>query len=40
MDIWTIGLMAWVIFIVIPANNQTTLYIKIVGILISTLIMV
>ncbi len=40
MDIWTIGLMAWVIFIVIPAHNQTTLYIKIVGILISTLIMV
>lgn len=34
MDIWTIGLMAWVIFIVIPAHNQTTLYIKIVGILI------
>lgn len=40
MDMWTIGLIAWIIFIIIPANNETTLYIKIVGILISTLIMV
>ena len=40
MDIWTIGLISWVIFIIIPANNQTTLYIKIVGISISTLTMV
>lgn len=37
---WMIGLMAWIVFIIIPAKNQTTLYIKIVGILISTLIMV
>ena len=40
MDMWTIGLIAWIIFIIIPAHNQTTLYIKIVGILISVLIMV
>ena len=40
MDMWTIGLIAWIIFIIIPASNETTLYIKIVGILISTLIMV
>ena len=33
------GLTACIIFIVIPAHNQTTLYIKIVGILISSLIM-
>lgn len=39
MDIWMMGLTACIIFIVIPANNQTTLYIKIVGILISSLIM-
>lgn len=39
MDIWTIGLIACIIFIIIPAHNQTTLYIKIVGILISNLIM-
>lgn len=39
MDIWTIGLIAWIIFIIIPAHNQTTLYIKTVGILISILIM-
>lgn len=39
MDTWTIGLIAWIIFIIIPAHNQTTLYIKIVGILISALIM-
>ena len=37
---WMIGLMAWAIFIIIPAKNETTLYIKIIGILISTLIMV
>ncbi|WP_044115903.1 hypothetical protein [Aggregatibacter actinomycetemcomitans] len=40
MDMWMIGLMAWAIFIIIPAKNETTLYIKIIGILISTLIMV
>lgn len=39
MDMWTIGLITWVIFIIIPDHNQTTLYIKIVGILISILIM-
>lgn len=39
MDMWTIGLIAWFIFIIIPAHNQTTLYIKIVGVLISSLIM-
>lgn len=39
MDMWTIGLILWIIFIIIPAHNQTTLYIKIVGILISALIM-
>lgn len=39
MDIWTLGLIAWFIFIIIPAHNQTTLYIKIVGVLISSLIM-
>jgi hypothetical protein len=39
MDIWMMGLTACIIFIVIPAHNQTTLYIKIVGILISSLIM-
>lgn len=39
MDMWTIGLVAWIIFIIIPAHNQTTLYIKIVGVLISSLIM-
>ncbi|HHF6610648.1 hypothetical protein [Haemophilus influenzae] len=39
MDTWTLGLIAWFIFIIIPAHNQTTLYIKIVGVLISSLIM-
>ncbi|KAL1010327.1 hypothetical protein [Haemophilus influenzae] len=39
MYIWTLGLIAWFIFIIIPAHNQTTLYIKIVGVLISSLIM-
>jgi hypothetical protein len=39
MDTWTIGLILWIIFIIIPAHNQTTSYIKIVGILISALIM-
>ena len=39
MDMWTIGLVAWIIFIIIPAHNQTTLYIKIVGILFSALIL-
>ncbi len=39
MDMWMMGLTACIIFIVIPAHNQTTLYIKIVGILISSLIM-
>lgn len=39
MDMWMMGLTACIIFIVIPAQNQTTLYIKIVGILISSLIM-
>lgn len=39
MDTWTLGLIAWFIFIIIPAHNQTTLYIKIVGVIISSLIM-
>ena len=29
MDMWMMGLTACIIFIVIPAQNQTTLYIKI-----------
>ena len=39
MYIWTLGLIAWILFVIIPAHNQTTLYIKIVGVLISSLIM-
>lgn len=40
MSVWLISVMAVFIFIIIPAHNQTTLYIKIVGILISTVIMI
>ena len=40
MSIWLISLMAVFVFITIPANNQTTLYIKTTGILISTVIMI
>ena len=40
MSVWLISVMAVFIFIIIPAHNQTTLYIKIVGILISNVIMI
>lgn len=39
MDMWMIGLMAWIIFMTIPALDKATLYFKIVGVLIYILIM-
>ena len=40
MSVWLISLMVLFVFIIIPANNQTTLFIKATGILISTVIMI
>ncbi|WP_242680837.1 hypothetical protein [Pasteurella multocida] len=40
METKLIAIIFWFIFLLIPANNQTTLYIKIIGLLSSCLIII